>query len=78
MIALSKFERFLLSQPVPSLNLPALDPEDTVSLWERAATISYGDNELAPRGEGNLVALLKVLGVIPATRAEKMAVIHSR
>ena len=68
---MSGFERFMLSLAVPSLGLPALDNPTDDDLRERAAEIGYG--ELAPRGEGNLRALMIVLGVLPGTYEERLA-----
>jgi hypothetical protein len=57
--------------------LPELKFDDDISLWERAAELGYGDGELAPRGEGNLRALFMILGALPSTYEERLAVIHS-
>ena len=74
----SDFERYGLSLEIPSLNLPALPPDASeIDLWERADAISYGDDDaLAPRDDENLMALLRILGVIPASDDEISSVIH--
>lgn len=70
---LTNFERFMLAQPIPALDLPALKDDATeIDFLERAYTIGYGDGELTPRGEDNLIALFKVLAVLPSTFAERL------
>ncbi|MGH9354024.1 MAG: hypothetical protein ACRD2G_17995 [Terriglobia bacterium] len=70
-------EQYLLSLAVPNLELPALENPTQIDLHERASALDYGEaNNLAPRGETNLEALLKVYGVVPSTLEERLAVIH--
>jgi hypothetical protein len=78
MQALTQFERYLLAQAIPSLALPELSTDDTVSLWERADVVGYANGELAARGEGNLRALYMILGVLPSSEAERRAVIRCK
>lgn len=75
---LTNFERHLLAQPIPALGLPGLpDDADRIDFAERAHEIGYGDGELAPRGEDNLLALFKVLAVLPSNFQERLSVIHT-
>ena len=71
---LTDFERYLLAQAVPSLALPELRDPTEIDLWERAEAVGYSNGELAPRGEGNLRALYMILGVLPSTYQERLAV----
>lgn len=65
MRALTNFERWILAQPVPALNLPALEPwaDSEVDLAERAAILLYGIT--CPRGEDHLVRLAIAVGILP-------------
>ena len=65
---LSSFERFVLSQPVPSLGLPALHDAGDVALHERGWILGY-DHWVA-RGEENLQRLAMVVGILPASEEE--------
>ena len=71
---LTDFERHMLTQAVPSMALPELENPTEIDLWKRAEAVGYGDGELAPRGEGNLRALYMILGVLPSTYEERLAV----
>ena len=65
------FERHILSQPVPSLDLAALpDDADDIAFAERAAMWHLEE------GWDDVLALSKVLGVVPASEAEIRALIH--
>jgi hypothetical protein len=62
------FEKYLLSQAVPSLNLPALTPDHSVvDLYERAAI--WGIGEIGT----DVLALAKILGVVPSSYRERLA-----
>lgn len=73
----SDFERYLLSQEIRSLNLPALSNPDTIDLEERACRIGY-DGEFCARTEGHLQSLMMLLGVLPSTAAERAQCIGQR
>jgi hypothetical protein len=68
MAPLTKFERFILSQPVPSLDLPALNQSSDVDLWERADILLYGG--YIARGDENLRRVAMVAGILPASPEE--------
>lgn len=77
MIALTAFERYMLAQPIPALGLPALtDDASDIDFVERAFVIGYGG--LAPRGEDNVIALFKVLAVLPSSEEERLQQIQFR
>jgi hypothetical protein len=68
----------VLSLPVASLELPALDrPSDEV-LARRAQVVGYGRDGLVERGEDNLVSLMMILGVIPSSQEERRELIHAK
>jgi len=69
MAAFSHFERYMLSQPCPSLRLPALrDDASESELAERAEILLYGS--CVPRGEENLRGLCIAVGILPASPEE--------
>jgi hypothetical protein len=75
--AYSDRERELLALPVPWLGLPALDMRDSRAICLRAFELDYPD-ELCTRGEKSLEALMKLLGAIESTPAERLKLIRVR
>jgi hypothetical protein len=65
---LSQFERWILAQPIPELNLPALNIAVDLELWERAWILNYGSH--IPRGEKNLRLLAITSGILPGSPEE--------
>jgi hypothetical protein len=62
----TSFEKYLLEQPIPSLNLLALPDNATdIDYHERAYVMGYGEIGT------DILALAKVLGVIPASLEER-------
>ncbi len=70
-------ERTLLALAVPALGLPALTAPTSRDLAIRAFEIDYPD-EVFPRGEGNLVAVMKILGAIDSTHEERLKLIRTQ
>jgi hypothetical protein len=68
-------ERALLALPVPALGLPVLIAPTERELAIRAFEIDYPD-EVFPRGEKTLVAVMKILGAIDSTYEERLKLIH--
>jgi hypothetical protein len=63
------FERYVLSQEVPSLKLPQLPgTASVVDIFERGWILGYTAH--IPRGEENLRKLAIVVGIVPASEAE--------
>jgi hypothetical protein len=65
---LTYFERFILAQPIPFFNLPALKDDDDKALWDRAWNIGYGCD--VTRGDDELRALAMIAGILPASADE--------
>ena len=64
-----EFERFILSQEVPSLKLPQLPgTASVVDILERGWILGYTAH--IPRGEENLRKLAIVVGILPGSPDE--------
>lgn len=75
MLRFNERERELLSLPIPSLALPALESPSERDLNIRAFEIDYPD-EVTRRGDKNLEAYMKILGALPSTYQERLRLIH--
>lgn len=69
------FEKHMLSLAIPSVGLGACESFDDEALQAKAEILGYGDPDFCKRGEGNLRALFMVLGVLPSSFEERMAVV---
>jgi hypothetical protein len=66
---LTYFERFILAQPIPSRNLPALNIADDKALADRAWAIGYGCH--VDRGDEEILRLIAMTsGIVPASPEE--------
>jgi hypothetical protein len=65
---LTNFERYILAQAVPSLDLPEICNGSDVDLFERGWILGYG--HWVARSEDNLRRLAMVVGILPASAEE--------
>ena len=70
----SDSERKLLALAVPSLGLPALEAPTERDIAIRAFHLDYPDG-FCPRGKKNLERLMKLLGALPSTFEERLAIV---
>ena len=72
----TEFERFILSQEVPSLKLPQLaGTASMVDILERGWILGYSAH--IPRGEENLRKLAIVVGILPGSEEEVRELEHA-
>jgi hypothetical protein len=66
---LTYFERFILAQPIPSRNLPAVNMADDKALCDRAWAIGYGSS--LDRGDEEVLRFMAMTsGIVPASPEE--------